>query len=196
MKFEYRLRALKLEVIKKYFPELGKKKILLAVLPLGCYWGASIWPLPFVRLIIISPKSRFLPAPALIALMAHEISHHTLYLKRGSWWRYIIYTPLLYLKKGSIKKEEHLVDKQLMDRGLGYNLFLLTKIIDEDPDHEMVKNHYYSPEEIEGYCLEREKSFKAQNPGILSKQEKKNLRQDYVKNLYHRARSLGQPFEK
>lgn len=140
------------DLIKDSFPELSRKRIIFLSVGIGPFWGASLWPLPFLRLIIVGRQSRNISQTALTGLLAHELSHQVIY-KQGGWLKYIVRTPLIYIfLKRVIKAEERRVDELVMARGFGRHLYLLTQIIDQDPGHELVKRYYFTPEEIEDYC--------------------------------------------
>ncbi|MEI7620071.1 MAG: hypothetical protein WCJ57_00690 [Candidatus Falkowbacteria bacterium] len=146
-------------LIRDNFPELSKERIIVLSSSLGPFWGVSWWPLPFFRLIMVSHKSKDVTQDALIGLLAHELCHHVIY-KNDGWVKYIVRTPLIYtMFRKRIRAEECRVDRMVMDRGFGKHLYLLTKIIDNDPSHSNVKKYYYTPTEIEDYCLKNSVKF-------------------------------------
>ncbi len=152
-------RILLRSMIKESFPELSVKRIVLWSFGLGPFWGTSWWLLPWVRIIIVTHKSRDISHMALMGLLAHELSHQVVY-RRYFWIRYVFRTPWIYIfRKDLIKGEEAQVDKVVMERGFGRHLCVLTKIIDQDPDHERVKKYYFTPTEIEAYCQENKFKF-------------------------------------
>lgn len=146
-------------LIKDSFPELAKEKILLLSFNLGPFWGAAWYIFPGFRIIILSPKSKTAPQPALIALLAHELSHHLVYKKEG-WLKYILSVPLIYaFFWAKIRDEEYRANQIVMNRGFGRNLYDLTEIINQDPKHGCVQKYYSTKEEIKNYCLERGLKF-------------------------------------
>jgi len=160
MKNNNQLKKYTRDLIDNSFPELKNKRILISYGQLGPFWGISWWVLPFLKIIVISPKAKNISPEALAGLLAHELSHQVIY-QRESWLKYIVRTPLIYtVFKKMVKNEERQVDRMVMDRGFGYQLYILTKIIDQDSSHDCVKNYYFSPEEIEAYCLNNNKRFK------------------------------------
>lgn len=147
------------DLVKDSFSELRKEKILLSSFNLGPFWGAAWYILPGFRVIVLSPKSRIIPQSALIALLAHELSHHLVY-KREGWLRYISRTPSIYMFfRPRIRNEEHRANRIVMARGFGRNLYDLTEIINQDPKHGRVQKYYSTKNEIIHYCLKHGLKF-------------------------------------
>lgn len=141
------------QLITDSYPELKRARILVWSFGLGPYWGAAWWPLPFLRIIVFSHKSRAIPQTAFLALAAHELGHQLIY-QRDGWFKHLIRLPLVYVfLRKKIKDEENRVNKIVMERGYGQELYHLTNLTDQDPKHQRVQKFYLSAAEIKDYCL-------------------------------------------
>ncbi|MHB8904449.1 MAG: hypothetical protein ACYC40_05130 [Patescibacteria group bacterium] len=134
-------------LVNNYFPELKDKKIYLFKYKFRTFWASALWVLPF-RVILISPKVDKLDDAPLHGLLGHELSHLSIYGKKG-WFKYLYTYPPVYLfSRKKIIKEENTVDKLTIKKGLGKSLFEMRKIVSQDEKHARVNYLYLTEEEI------------------------------------------------
>jgi len=78
-----KLRQLTSDIINRSFPLLRDKKIFVFTGPLRFY-AFSVWVPPFLRVIVISTKTRDFDRKVLTGLIVHELCHQERYIEMGT----------------------------------------------------------------------------------------------------------------
>ncbi len=116
-------RKLVNDIRKKSFPEI-KGKIWIIKIPFPIPGGAAFWLFPKVNLLAFSTACNKLGKKVLKGLIAHELSHFSIYQK-GTWgefWKFVF----TLNKKKNIANERQ-TDKLAIKKGYGEEL-IATKV--------------------------------------------------------------------
>lgn len=154
-----RKRAVKIAqaVIEKSFPLLGGKKILILVFWFRFY-AFSIWIPPFLRLIVISTRSRGFNDNELTGIIAHELCHQERYLKMKIA-EYLRFAFLYIFSRRKRIDEERSTDMLTIEKGYGKELYELTVNTIKDIKHKSIIDNYLNPEEIKSYAIQTGKWY-------------------------------------
>ncbi len=108
---------------KKSFPEI-RGVIWIIKIPFFIPGAAAIWLLPNLNLLVFSTKCKILSKNALRGLIAHELSHFSIFQK-SSWKRFwkLIFT----ITKKEIIRMEKEADRLAIKKGYGKELIATKK---------------------------------------------------------------------
>jgi hypothetical protein len=151
--FQDRCRNIATKIIKKSFPELKNKKILIFATPFRkAYSGMALWGIwPFPDLILINRKKNNEPDKYLRGLLAHELSHIALRVKRGfikSAVRGLFYWIIPKLRRA----EEDEVNKIAMQKGYVKEIYFITQKSEKRKRASGIQRHYMSSQEVKNYA--------------------------------------------
>ena len=108
---------------KKSFPEI-RGSIWIIKIPFPIPGAAIMWLLPNLNLLAFTTKCKILPKNALRGLIAHELSHFSIFQK-GSWknfWKFFFTAT----KEEGVKMEKA-TDKLAIKKGYGKDLIATKK---------------------------------------------------------------------
>lgn len=145
----HNLRALTSDIIKQSFPVLKDKKIFVFTGPLRFY-AFSVWVPPFLRVIVISTKTRDFDRKVLIGLIVHELCHQERYIEMGTV-NYLVFAVKFLILKRIRSAEEKATDRLTIEKGYGRELYELSSITHKDRKHKKINDLYLSLEEIRAY---------------------------------------------
>jgi hypothetical protein len=137
------------KLIGHSFPLLRDKKIIIFVAWLRFY-ALSVWIPPFLRLMVLSTRTRDLDKPAITGLIAHELCHQERYLKMGVM-KYLAFAAKFLISSETRGTEEKATDRLTIEKGYGRELYELSVITHEDRNHEKINRFYLSLDEIKSY---------------------------------------------
>jgi hypothetical protein len=132
-------------MIKKSFPNLSKKKIIVIEFNSKKYSGGA-YKVPFVLFIFINKNLRNYKKKA-IGVLAHELSHLETFEKKG-WIRYIIEGILYWIspkKRAEVDKE---TDKLAIRKGYAKELYIFKNYKKKNN----LDKYYLSSKEIKSYA--------------------------------------------
>jgi hypothetical protein len=151
--FQDRCRNIATKIIKKSFPELKNKKILIFATPFRkAYSGLALWGIwPFPDLILINRKKSNEPDKYLGGLLAHELSHIALRVKRGfikSMFKAMFYWIIPQLRRA----EEDETNKLAIQKGYAGEIYFITKKSEKKKRALGVQKYYMNAEQIKSYA--------------------------------------------
>ena len=112
------------KLVNNSFPKLKRGKTLLLGTNIGKYSGGIFWILPYVRVILINPKTEKLDNKQLTGLLAHELSH----FETPKRYRLIFYWIIPRVRK-IIETE---TDQLAIRKGYGKELYEWRRNFDEE----------------------------------------------------------------
>jgi hypothetical protein len=137
------------KLIKDSFPILRNKKIHLFVFRLRFY-AFSVWIPPFIRLIVMSSRTKNFNEDVITGILAHELCHQERYLKLGAF-KYVRFAIQFLTSRKAQALEERATDKLTIEKGYGRQLFELTEISTRDKNHYDMNALYLSLDEIKSH---------------------------------------------
>ena len=144
-----KLRQLTSDIINRSFPLLRDKKIFVFTGPLRFY-AFSVWVPPFLRVIVISTKTRDFDRKVLTGLIVHELCHQERYIEMGTV-NYLVFAVKFLILKRIRSAEEKATDRLTIEKGYGRELCELSSITHKDRKHKKINDLYLSLEEIRAY---------------------------------------------
>jgi len=151
--FQNKCRKITKELIKKSFPELKKKRVLVFV-PLffrKAYSGLALWIPPFPRMLFLNKERSTESDSFLRGLLSHELGHQSLHFMRGLK-KSIILASLYWLSKKVRRKEEDEANKLIIRRGYARDIYATTKRLEKIKTCGGIQKYYMSSEEIKSYA--------------------------------------------
>jgi len=149
MKYKEKYQKITDELIEKSFPELKGKRIWIKEYS-GLSSGGAIYT-PFFEILCINKKIRSFTKDQQIGLIAHELSHFSIFLRRGFFKGML--KGLLYFSSGNHRKQEETKTIKLsIKRGYGKQYHNLSKIAWRDAKRRRRNKFYLSPKEIKSYA--------------------------------------------
>ena len=151
--FQNKCRKIIKELIKKSFPELKKKKILVFV-PFffrKAYSGLALWIPPFPRMLFLNKERSNESDSFLRGLLSHELGHQSLYFIRGLR-KSIAIASLYWISKKFRRKEEDEVNRLIIKRGYAHEIYTTTKKLEKIKTCAGIQKYYMSSEEIKAYA--------------------------------------------
>ncbi len=151
-KHEKRYQKMLKELIKKSFPKLRGKKILIYESDnkkFKSYFADTGYFIFFWR-IRTGKKLRKLPDEFLKGILAHELSHIEIFGKRN-FIRKIISGLKYFISRVSREKEEKSTDRMAIEKGYGKELYSFRKYnlsVADKKTKERIRKYYLFPEEI------------------------------------------------
>lgn len=137
---------------KKSFPEI-KGKIWIIKIPFPIPGGAAIWLFPNISLLAFSTKCKVLSKNALRGLIAHELSHFSIFQK-GKWrCFYLSFIKYLFNHKYRVKVEKK-TDRLAIKKGYGKELIevkIEAKKVCKGTRYEKISGNYLSVEDVRKY---------------------------------------------
>jgi ADP-ribosylglycohydrolase len=137
------------KLINESFPLLRDKKIHLFIVRFRFY-AMSVWLPPFMRIIIMSTRTKAFNENAITAIIAHELCHQERYLKMGAA-KYIWFAIKFLTSRKTQASEEKATDRLTVEKGYGRQLYELSQIQYHDKKHERINEFYMPLEEIKSY---------------------------------------------
>ncbi|MEK6925958.1 MAG: hypothetical protein AABW50_01625 [Nanoarchaeota archaeon] len=151
--FQDKCRRLAVNIIKKSFPELKNKRILVFTVPFRKAYSGMIfwlfWPLP--QLIFINKKRNKESIQYLNGLLCHEICHLVLIERRGfakSVFRGIFYFIIPKLRR--LIEDE--VNRFAIQKGYSKEIHFFTKKVEKKKTSAGIQRFYMNSEDIKNYA--------------------------------------------
>ena len=113
------------DIRRKSFPELTGV-IWIIKIPFPIPGGAAIWPLPKINLLAFSTKCKILSRKVLRGLIAHELSHFSIF-QRSNWKEFWKLFFIKYLNKKERVKIEKATDRLAIKKGYGEELIAMKR---------------------------------------------------------------------
>jgi hypothetical protein len=110
----------------------------------------SFWIPPFIRIIVMSTRTKTFSENIITGILAHELCHQERYLKMGIL-KYFRFAAGFIISKKAQAAEERATDKLTIEKGYGRQLYELSEIQYLDKRHEKINKLYMSLEEIKSY---------------------------------------------
>ncbi len=152
------------EMRKKSFPEI-KGKIWIIKIPFSIPGGAVFWLFPRLNILALTTKCFELKKSVLIGLLAHELSHFSIFQRKKWICFYLFFIKYLFNHKYRIKEEKK-ADRLAIKKGYGKELIEVkieakkickgTKY--ENFVHEKISNNYLSVKDVEKYMSKIKKA--------------------------------------
>lgn len=151
-------RKLVNDIRKKSFPEI-KGRIWIVEIPFFIPGGLALWILPKISLLTLTNKCKGLSKKSLTGLIAHELSHFSLYQEK----RWIQFYPdvmkYIFSRKYGVEIERN-ADKLAIKKGYGRELIAI-KIkageICKGTRYEKMSNNYLTVKEAREYMKKLKK---------------------------------------
>jgi hypothetical protein len=136
-------------LIDKSFPALKDKKILIlkAHLP---FFACSLWLPPFLRLIVLSKRTRNFSSPVVTGLIAHELCHQERYIEMGAF-KYLTFAVKFLTSRKAQADEEKATDRLTIEKGYGKELYQLSAVTFKARKDKRINELYLSLDEIKSY---------------------------------------------
>jgi hypothetical protein len=144
-----RIEFIKEQLIKDSFPLLRQKKIYLFIMRFR-YYAFSVWIPPFLKLIVMSKRTKDFNDSVLKGILAHELCHQERYFEMGIL-RYLWFAVGFITSRKIQVAEERATDRLTIEKGYGRQLYEVSKIQIFDKKHERINKNYLSKEEIKSY---------------------------------------------
>ena len=145
-----RVKVMADSIISGSFPVLCGKKIFYIVTWFRFY-ALSVWIPPFLRIIVISKRTRNFSDDVLKGILAHELCHQERYLAMGSL-TYIIFAFRFIFSRKVQAQEEKATDRLTIEKGYGKFLYEVTLLSLNDKNHKNINDNYLTPAEIRSYA--------------------------------------------
>lgn len=113
------------DIRRKSFPEL-KGTIWIIKIPFPIPGAAAMWLLPKINLLAFSSKCKILSRKVLRGLIAHELSHFSIF-QRSNWKEFWKLFFIKYLNKKGRVKIEKATDKLAIEKGYEKELIAMKK---------------------------------------------------------------------
>jgi hypothetical protein len=141
------------DLIKKKFPELANKKILVFVPYFfrNTYSGVALWIPPFSRMLFINKERASEGDYFLRGLISHELGHQSLYATRSFFKNAKVFF-LYWLNTKARRNEEDEVNKLIIKKGFAKDIYEATKKIEKKKESAGIQKYYMSSEEIKDYA--------------------------------------------
>jgi len=110
---------------KKSFPEI-KGKIWIIQIPFSIPGAGVFWLFPRLNILALTTKCHKLKKSALIGLLAHELSHFSIFQRKKWICFYLIFIKYLFNHKYRIKEEKK-ADRLAIKKGYGKELIATKK---------------------------------------------------------------------
>jgi hypothetical protein len=136
-------------LIADSFPKLRNKKIYVSTFRFRFY-AMSVWLPPFIRIIIMSTRTKDFSENVITGIMAHELCHQERYADMGLM-NYLRFAISFIFSKKVQASEEKATDRLTIEKGYGRQLYELSEIQYFDKKHERINDYYLSLEEIRTY---------------------------------------------
>ena len=142
------------EIRKKSFPEI-KGKIWIIKIPFSMPGGAVFWLFPRLNILALTTKCHKLKKNVLIGLLAHELSHFSIFQRKKWIGFYLIFIKYLFNYKYRIKEEKK-ADRLTIKKGYGKELIevkIEAKKVCKGTIYEKISDNYLTVEDVEKYML-------------------------------------------
>ena len=142
---------------RKSFPEI-KGKIWIIKIPFSMPGGAVFWLFPRLNILALTTKCHKLKKSVLIGLLAHELSHFSIFQRKKWICFYLIFIKYLFNHKYRIKEEKK-ADRLVIKKGYGKELIALkvkaNKLLKNSRWKKHFSDNYLTVEEVRKYMGKR-----------------------------------------
>ena len=140
------------DIRRKSFPEL-KGKIWIIKIPFPLPGAAVFWLFPRLNILALTTKCHKLKKSSLIGILAHELSHFSIFQKKK--WRcfYLSFIKYLFNHKYRVKVEKK-TDRLAIKKGYGKELIevkIEAKKVCKGTRYEKISGNYLSVEDVRKY---------------------------------------------
>ena len=138
------------DLIDKSFPILKKKKIFVCEVWMFKHYSGSALYLPPFKILLFSRRLRN-RTKCLNGIIAHELGHFELIIKRG-FIRSFLVVLFYWFNKKLRRREEEIVNKLIIRRGYAKEIYAASKNVEDLKRKAGVIKYYMSAEQIKSYA--------------------------------------------